>query len=65
MIDEPDKKRLRYGQEPTRYIVTSYRQEKDLDDTKYAEDYDLFYQIKVDDEIILSVFRRKRYELER
>jgi hypothetical protein len=42
-----------------RYIVTNYRLVKDPDDRKYAEDYDLFYQIRVDNEVILSVFRRK------
>jgi hypothetical protein len=73
MIDSRDRKRLRYVArddvvvndpgprqcDDPRYIVTNYRLVKDPDDRKYAEDYDLFYQIRVDNEVILSVFRRK------
>jgi hypothetical protein len=44
---------------PPQYVVTNYRLVKDPDDAKYAQEYDLFYQIRVDDEVILSVFRRK------
>jgi hypothetical protein len=66
MIDERDRRRLRYSSDPnvSRYVVTNYRvihyrPVEDRDDTKYAADYDLFYQIRVDNEVILSVFRRK------
>jgi hypothetical protein len=64
MIDEVDKDRLRYsdGEKPSRYVVTNYRLVKDLE---YVKDYDLFYQIRIDNEVILSVFRRKEHELER
>ena len=61
MIDEQDRGRLRYSSDPnlSRYVVTNYRLVEDRDDAKYAADYDLFYQIRVDNEVILSVFRRK------
>jgi hypothetical protein len=63
MIDARYKKCLEYSEDPnvSRYVVTNYRfgDGKDPDDGKYTRDYDLFYQIRVDDEVILSVFRRK------
>jgi hypothetical protein len=61
MIDARDKNRLRYtyDQGLSRYVVTNYRLVKDPDDAKYAQDYDLFYQIRVEDEVIVSIFRRK------
>jgi hypothetical protein len=59
MIDSPDRKRLRYSGDRPRYVVTNYRLVENPDDGKYAREYDLFYQIRVDDEVILSVFRRK------
>lgn len=62
MIDAQDRKRLRYSDDPniSNYVVTNYRQVKDPDDAKYGKDYDLFYQIRIDDTVILSVFRRKK-----
>jgi hypothetical protein len=61
MIDAQDRKRLRYSDDSNlpHYVVTNYRHVKDPDDAKYAKDYDPFYQIRIDDEVILSVFRRK------
>jgi len=69
MIDEQDRRRLRYSDDLNllNYLVTNYRpldqdNAKYAEDTapdKYAKDYVLFYQIQVDNEIILSVFRRK------
>ncbi len=61
MIDSTERKRLRYSDDRNvpHYVVTNYRRVKDPDDTKYAMEYDLFYQIRVDDEVILSVFRWK------
>jgi hypothetical protein len=62
MIDAQESKRLRYSNDRnlSKYVVTNYRLVKDPDDAKFAKDYDLFYQIRVDDEVILSVFRRMR-----
>jgi hypothetical protein len=62
MIDEQDRRRLRLSDGDrglARYALTNYQGVKDPDDAKYAKDYDLFYQIQVDNEIILSVFQRK------
>jgi hypothetical protein len=61
MIDTQEKRRLRYSKylNLSQYVLTNYRLVTDPDDAKYATNYDLFYQIRVDDEVILSVFRRK------
>jgi hypothetical protein len=61
MIDERNKIRLKFPDDPNlaRYVVTNYRLVKDPADEKYEKDFDLYYQIRVDDEPILSVFRRK------
>ena len=62
MIDEQDRRRLRLSNDDrglARYALTNYQGVKDSDDAKYAKDYDLFYQIQVDNEVILSVFQRK------
>ena len=61
MLDAADRKRLRDPDDKNvaQYVVTNYRLLKPPNDDKYLEDYDLFYQIKLDDEVILSVFRRK------
>jgi hypothetical protein len=61
MIDSTERKRLRYSDDRNlpHYLVTNYRLVKHPDDTKYAREYDLFYQIRVNDEVILSVFRCK------
>jgi len=61
MIDEQDRRRLKYSDDPnlSRYAITNYRGVRDLDDAKYANDYVPFYRVQVDDEVILSVFHRK------
>jgi hypothetical protein len=61
IIDARDRKRLRYSDDQNlcRYVVTNYRRVKNPDDAKYAKDYEPFYQIQVDGETILSVFRRR------
>jgi hypothetical protein len=59
MLDARDKKRLRYSDD-SRYIITDYRQGQNSDEAKYAKNYDIFYQIQVGNEVILSILRRKR-----
>jgi hypothetical protein len=61
MIDAQDRIRLRcpVDRNLARYVITNYRLVKDPDDAKYATDFGLFYQIRVDDEPILSVYRRQ------
>jgi hypothetical protein len=41
------------------YVITNYRGVKDTDNSKYGRDYDLFYERRVADEVVLSVFKRK------
>jgi hypothetical protein len=60
-------KLLRHPQTPNReakekvpdYIITNYRWVQPVDDARYANEFNLFYQIRVDNQIILSVFQRK------
>jgi hypothetical protein len=61
MLDARDEKRLRYTDDHnlSRYVITNYRQVQNPDEAKYAKDYDIFYQIQVGNEVILSIFRRK------
>jgi hypothetical protein len=61
MLDALDRKRLKEIEDRNvaRYVVTNYRLVKPPNDDEYLDDYDLFYQIRVDGEVILSVFRRK------
>jgi len=40
------------------YLLTNYRSVRAVDDSKYSRDYHLFYQIKIDGEVILSVYKR-------
>ena len=41
------------------YVVTNYRLVNVVDDSMYERDYDLFYQLKVDGLVILSVYKLK------
>ena len=41
------------------YVITNYRWVQPVDDARYANEFNLFYQIRVDNQIILSVFQRK------
>jgi hypothetical protein len=42
------------------YILTNYRSGKDTSHSRYNRDYDLFYQIRVDEEVVLSVFKSNK-----
>jgi hypothetical protein len=61
MIDSQDRKRLRISEDRTNahYLFNNYYLQRDRDDSKYEKDYDLFYQVSVDGEAILSVFCSK------
>jgi hypothetical protein len=39
------------------YVLTNYRGVKDTDSSKYEREYDLFYEIRMNDEVVLSVFK--------
>ena len=61
MLKREDRWRVRVGNDKRvpYYVLTNYRQVKDTDSAKYDRDYELFYEIKVDDELVLSVFKWK------
>ena len=40
------------------YVLNNYRCVMDVDDVGYRDHFRLFYQLRVDDEIILSVYKR-------
>ena len=43
------------------YVLTNnYSFVRDIRNGKQSEHYDLFYEVKVDGEVILSVFKRSR-----
>jgi len=57
-----DRQRLRVttNRDTPHYVFTNgYRSDRDAEWRKHRQDYEPFYQVKVDDEAILSVFRRK------
>jgi len=58
LLSPQDKTRIRNSNDKTGplYILTNYRGVK-VDDTRYSKDYELFYQLTVSDEIILSVYK--------
>ena len=61
MIVPEDRVRLRYANDKSQpyYILNNYRLVNKPDDSKYSQEYDLFYQLKLGDEIVLSVFKLK------
>ena len=61
MLQREDRKRVRVGKDKRvpYYVLNNYRQVKDPDNVKYSPDYELFYEIKVADEVVLSVFKWK------
>ncbi len=61
-----DRRRLRFGDGTQRpeYLVTNYRftnlgDDPDQSDERYLKDYDPFWKLEVDGEVILAVFRLK------
>ena len=61
MLKCEDRSRVRVGNEKRipYYVLTNYRLVEDTDNAKYGRDYKLFYEMKVDDEVVLSVFKWK------
>ena len=41
------------------YVITNYRGVRDTNNSSYDRYYDLFYEIRVDNEVVLSVFKWK------
>jgi hypothetical protein len=61
MLTPAERRRVRLANdgEPARYVINNYHGFKEADNSRYARDYDLFYEIVVDGEVILSIFRRR------
>jgi hypothetical protein len=61
MLKGEDRSRVRIGNDKRipYYVLTNYRSVKDTDDAKYGQEYELFYQMRVGDEVVLSVFKWK------
>lgn len=61
MMPEKDASRIVLSDKTSKplYLLTNYRQVIDRNDSKYSNEYDLFYRKVVCGETILSVFKRK------
>ena len=61
MLKREDRRRVREGNDKRipYYVLTNYRSVEDTDNAKYRRDYDLFYEMSLDGEIVLSVFKWK------
>jgi len=62
MLPPADRARLREAADGERahYLITNYHGEKESDATRRARGYDLFHEIVVDGETVLSIFKRMR-----
>ncbi len=61
MLSPRDRARVRMASDDSapHYLFTNYRMERDISHARYLDRYDRFYQVKVDGEPILSVFKSK------
>jgi hypothetical protein len=61
MLQLDDRRRVMVGDEKRvpYYVLTNYRLVNDTDNVKYGRDYELFYEVRVDGEVVLSVFKWK------
>jgi Dolichyl-phosphate-mannose-protein mannosyltransferase len=61
MLKPEDRARVRLGDDKRvpDYVVTNHRFDTDIDNAKYRREYELFYEVRVDSELVLSVFKRK------
>jgi hypothetical protein len=59
LLRPEDRSRLRRSDDKSNplYVLTNYRGVKEKDDSKYSRNYELFYQLKIGKEVILSVYR--------
>jgi len=66
MIAPEDRVRLRYANDKRQpyYILNNYRLDKNKDDSKYNKEFDLFYQLIIGEEIVLSVFKFKYIQID-
>ena len=61
MLKPEDRERVRLGDDKRvpDYVVTNHRFDTDIDNAKYRREYKLFYEVRMDSELVLSVFKRK------
>ena len=61
MLTPAERQRLKVAGdgEPARYVLNNYHGFKEPDLSRYQGGYDLFYEIVIDGEVILSVFKRR------
>ena len=61
MLKPEDRERVRLGDDKraSDYVVTNHRFDTDIDNAKYRREYELFYEVRVDSELVLSVFKWK------
>ena len=55
--DDRNRIKLANAKLAANYVVTNYRGVKDTNNSSYGRDYDVFYEIRVDNELVLSVFK--------
>jgi hypothetical protein len=61
MLKREDRWRVRVGNDKRvpYYVLTNYRLVKDTDNAQYGREYELFYEMRVGGEVVLSVFKWK------
>ena len=61
MLKPEDSRRIRIEEDKgiAYYVLTNYYGVKDTDNAKFAREYELFYELKAGDEVVLSVFKWK------
>lgn len=57
--DERNRIKLASGKVAPYYVINNYRGVRDTNNSSYRRNYDLFHEIRVDNEVILSVFKWK------
>jgi hypothetical protein len=61
ILKADDRKRLKLANDKVAadYVITNYRGVRDTNKASYSQDYEMFYEKRVDHEVILSVFKWK------
>ena len=61
MLKPEDRRRISIEQSKVtpHYVLTNYYGVKETDNAKFGPEYELFYELKVGDEVVLSVFKWK------
>jgi Dolichyl-phosphate-mannose-protein mannosyltransferase len=61
MLKREDRGRVMLGDDKRvpYYVVTNHRFDTDIENAKFGGEYELFYEMRVDNEVVLSVFKWK------